>query len=198
VQHAFEFNDNLNTVPETLAVIDKTIASGDLLCFNAQLTLTVAGAGHPVLIQENGVADFIAGQSIRFLPGFHAETGSLMHASITTNGSFCDVAGGGSIVVQPEVKSTELAEPDVESIRANELQVKVYPNPSNGQFTIELNDTEPDITAIIYDLSGSAISRSTSHNTNQLGVELPGIRKGIYFLRIMSGAKQFGRKIIIE
>jgi hypothetical protein len=188
---------DLAAIPIDLQIPSKTVASSTEECFNAENDITVAGTGL-VVIQEDATATFIAGHSIRFLPNFHAEAGSFMHAWITTNGSFCDVAGGGSIVAQTEAKSTELAKPDVESIIANGLQVKVYPNPSNGQFTIELNDTEPDITAIVYNLSGSTICRSTSHNSNQLGVEMPGIRKGIYFLRIMSGAKQFGRKIIIE
>jgi Leucine-rich repeat (LRR) protein len=188
---------DLAAIPIDLSIPSATVASGTEECFNAENDITVAGTGL-VVIQEDATATFIAGNSIRFLPGFHAESGSNMHAKITTDGSFCDVAGGGSVVAQPEIKSTELAESNMVSITANQLQVKVYPNPSSGKFTIELNDTEPDITAIIYDLSGSTISRTTSYNTNQLSIELSGIRKGIYFLRIMSGTKQFGRKIIIK
>jgi hypothetical protein len=188
---------DLAAIPIDLQIPSTTVASSTEECFNAENDITVAGTGL-VVIQEDATATFIAGHSIHFLPGFHAESGSIMHATITTDGSFCDVAGGGSVVAQPEIKSTRLAETNVVSLTANELQVKVYPNPSNGKFTVELNDTQPDITVIIYDLSGSAISRSTSYNTNQLGVELSGIRKGIYFIRIMSGAKQFGKKMIIK
>jgi len=59
------------------------------VCFNAQNDITVAGSS-PVTIENKANATLIAGNSIRFLPGFHAQESSNVDAHITTTGSVCN------------------------------------------------------------------------------------------------------------
>jgi len=199
VQHAFEFSD-LNIVSENFTVIDKTIAPGEPLCYNAQLTLTVAGEGHNVLIQNLGVADFIAGQSVRFLPGFTAQLGSVVHGSITTTNTFCNGYVPKSIVEAPaEDKDIEIAESPIENEGLSpEMKVNLYPNPNQGCFKINLVNFESSASVRIYNVIGSVFYTSSLEQTTLNDINLPWLRNGIYFIKVSSGDKEFVKKIIVN
>jgi hypothetical protein len=200
VQHAFEFNDLNTIVPETLLVFDKTVTPGDLLCYNAQLTLTVAGEGHSVLVQNLGVADFIAGQSIRFLPGFSAQLGSVVHGSITTTNTFCDGYVTESIVEAPAgEKDVEIAESlTMDEGLSPEMKVNLYPNPNHGSFKINLVNFESSASIRVYNVIGSVFYTSSLEQTSLNDIDLPWLRNGIYFIKLSSGNKEFVKKIIVN
>ena len=86
----------------------------------------------------------------------------------------------------------------VDDITFNEA-VKVYPNPSNGQFYINnklgLNLTK----AVVFDMSGRLISVfdiSNSSNTKQ--INLTGLSKGIYLVNIHSNDAFVTKKLVLE
>ena len=82
--------------------------------------------------------------------------------------------------------STPLVEEDLtlRSVKSEELEVSVYPNPSRDVFYVESNDDgELDIT--VYDLSGRQVY--FHYGEGQLSL-LDGI-PGVYVLRIQSGKR---------
>lgn len=200
VQHPFEFNDLLELVPENLSVADRTITSGELLCYNAMGNITVAGEGHPVTIQSSAVVDFIAGHSIRFLPGFTARSGSVVQGSITTDNSFCEGSIVPSIVESPaEKKDIEIEEAEnTDGIISPEMKVTLYPNPNSGRFNITLANFENLATVRVYNLLGSVFYESSLTQTTQNEINVPWLRKGIYVVQVNSNNKQFIKKIIVN
>ncbi|HPR33816.1 MAG TPA: hypothetical protein PLK12_17070 [Prolixibacteraceae bacterium] len=112
VQHPFELIGS--SVPATYILLDRVIGTGELLCFDARQSITVAGGEGSVVIQPNAVVDFIAGQSIRFLPGFYAQAGSWVSARITTTGTFCGqpIAPVVMQTENPPEKTVESINPD--------------------------------------------------------------------------------------
>ncbi|MCX6269326.1 MAG: PKD domain-containing protein [Bacteroidetes bacterium] len=76
-------------VPTTLSVLDQTVSSGQVRCYNAFETITVAGAGSSFQVLTGGSATFIAGSKIRYLPGTKVFSGGYMRGYITTNGQYC-------------------------------------------------------------------------------------------------------------
>jgi PKD repeat protein len=189
---------NSNLVSNQLPVLDTIIQSGISACFDALQNITVAGEGHPVTIQDGASADFIAGNSICFLPGFYAQAGSFVHGLITTDSTFCDGVSG-SIVEQPVEKSLkEESLTEKQAIVPGEKSVKVYPNPNNGQFTLELINVENTATVCIYNLLGSKVYQSKDTNQSSHKIILPGIKRGIYFVKVTDQKEQFTKKMIVN
>jgi hypothetical protein len=196
VQHPFE----ISYVPSLLSVLDTTIKASETGCFDALEDITVAGNGHIVIVQNTAEADFIAGNSIRFLPGFSAVSGSLVHGRITTDHNFCDGYFSMSIVQNPpEEKGVEIAgSPKGSDDLSPDLQVKVYPNPNNGQFKIELIRFENRATVSIYNITGAVYYTSALEQTIQNEMNITNLRNGIYFVKVISDNKQFVKKIIVN
>lgn len=86
---------------------------------------------------------------------------------------------------------------DVNELK-NQLPFTIFPNPSTGSFTIELNNAMP-ATVEIYNLLGSRIKQIViPENTNQYKLDLSGYSKGIYMLNILSENTKFSQKIVLE
>jgi hypothetical protein len=186
-------------VTKTLSVPNKTISAGESTCFNATDTITVAGSGTTVNFLNGSTVDLIAGKAIRFLPGFHAAEGSNTHASITTTGTFCDGASGSPIVEQPVEKSaTNQSASETQIVVPEEKMVKVYPNPNNGQFTLELTNIESGAVVNIYNVVGAKVYQATLTNEAFQKVNISDIKKGIYFIKIMVGKEQFSKKMVVN
>jgi hypothetical protein len=196
IQHPFE----IIWIKPSLSLVDTTIQNGSLTCFNAMQTIKVAGDGNPVKIQNMAVVDFIAGKSIHFLPGFIAQSGSQVHGYISSDGIFCSVPFMSSIVeASPQVKEVKFTEQQKENDNLSlEMQVKVYPNPNNGKFTIDLINFENKASISIYDLTGSMFFESKMDQTINNELNFSFLRKGIYFLKVTSNNKQFVKKILIN
>ncbi len=78
-----------------------------------------------------------------------------------------------------------------------EVGLSVYPNPTDGMFTISSNSA---VSAIeIYNLSGKRVysdynfSRQTSKK-----IDLSSSAKGIYLVKISNGTKSFSRKVVVQ
>jgi hypothetical protein len=72
--------------------------------------------------------------------------------------------------------------------------VVVYPNPSNGNFTIQVPDGFIGSNAIIYNLFGQSIKAFSIDDANQ-NVNL---ENGVYLLQIQKGNQVFTKKIVIK
>jgi hypothetical protein len=87
------------------------------------------------------------------------------------------------------------------STNANQLQtdVVIYPNPSAGKFHLVLPDFISKISELeIYNLLGEKVfSFSGIKIQSQMEVDLSGISKGVYFLKVFSGKRAFINRIII-
>ncbi|MDA3816649.1 MAG: T9SS type A sorting domain-containing protein [Prolixibacteraceae bacterium] len=175
-----------------------TLADGEQDCFNATNTIIVADEGD-VIVESGASANFIAGHSILFRPGFHAQAGSYVDAHITTTGSFCDDLPAAPIMAAEPIadKSVEFEEPELEDDTIERQSLMVYPNPNNGKFTIKLENIESETLVLMYNSIGQKVYDVTM--TEQLhSVELPNVQRGIYFIKAINNQKQFDQKIVIQ
>lgn len=195
VQHPFE----IDIVPSLFSLSNTIIHTGDIICFNALQNITVAGDGQNVIIQNNAEVNFIAGKTIRFLPGFSAVSGSVVHGYITTDNNFCDGYLTSSILQNPEVKGIEISEKKADPVDlTTEMQVKVYPNPNSGSFKIDLIHFENSAVVRIYNLIGEVLYTTELNKTLQHEINISNLRNGIYFVKVSCNHKQFVKKIIVN
>jgi hypothetical protein len=94
---------------------------------------------------------------------------------------------------QPATASNE----DVEDV-----EFSVYPNPSNGQFTVESsNDTNSNDAVIsVLDLNGRVVFTKEIQNASRLNetIDVQNLTNGLYLLQIQQGASRTVKKIIIN
>jgi Leucine-rich repeat (LRR) protein len=184
-----------HTIPVDLSITNVTLGNGQSNCYGALQNITVAGSGTTVNLQSGASATYIAGNSIRFLPGFHAFSGSYVDASITTTASFCEP-------VQPIVyndlieKSIVLPEKERSVIEKN-VDLKIYPNPNNGRFTIEMSGFAEGAMLSVIDMKGRVVGSQLIDNTQLASFDIQAIEKGIYFVRVSDGSHSLNRKMVV-
>jgi ligand-binding sensor domain-containing protein len=78
-------------------------------------------------------------------------------------------------------------------------QFTVYPNPSNGNFTIKQNSNTADTyTYVVRDANGRTIASEIITKINSKKINLSNISPGIYFIEIGSNNNLYSSKIIIH
>jgi photosystem II stability/assembly factor-like uncharacterized protein len=187
-----------NTVQESLSISNHTLSDGETQCFNAYDTIIVAGSS-VVTFARGSSAELIAGKSIRFLPGFYAEFGSFMYTHITSDSTFCNGSSGSLVVDQTAMKSTiEKLSPEKQTINPGEKSVKVYPNPNNGQFNLELINFEGPSKITLINTLGVIVFRRTVNNSDLSEFELTNLCKGLYFVNIKNGDTVKTCKMVVQ
>jgi D-alanyl-D-alanine carboxypeptidase len=181
-----------------LSITNLSLANSAVECFNATDTITIAGEGSIVDFQTGSLVTLIAGQSIRFLPGFNAHSGSWIDAHITTNGTFCNGTTGIEAEQPAQKSGSSLMNAEKISELLEERSVKIYPNPNNGNFNIEFLNLDHVAEIRIYNTLGKTIFRGIVNNLVQQQVNLGGIVKGLYMVKITDQKEQFIRKVVVN
>lgn len=81
-----------------------------------------------------------------------------------------------------------------------DLASKVYPNPSNGELIIELDQaTEFAITVEVTNLLGKQVAMKTKEalSQNRLSLDLKGHPAGVYFIRVQQGQQVNTHKVLL-
>ena len=79
--------------------------------------------------------------------------------------------------------------------------IKLYPNPSNGKFQIEIVEVPNDMNVKVMDVHGRLLLSKTinkSNGYNQQELDLTAFSVGNYFLNFTSGKKSYVKKVVIE
>ena len=112
----------------------------------------------------------------------------------------------GSVFISQHLFSHShlLPDEDPTGVQTTISEVKVFPNPSDGRFTLtfEFSGTEK-INAKVFDITGKQVKDITddldkSENSVRASVDLENPSSGIYFIRIEKGKSLLTKKIIIR
>jgi hypothetical protein len=77
--------------------------------------------------------------------------------------------------------------------------ITLYPNPSNGQFTLSTPSLKEDAKLEIYSMEGRLVYQtSIPANTMQTFIDLQQPSAGLYAVRFLAGNKQSMKKIIVN
>ncbi len=88
---------------------------------------------------------------------------------------------------------------DVTGLAESKLtDFKIYPNPNNGWFRIDVSDIDPSAFMSIYDLSGRAIHHEQIRTSTLMEVQIEGASPGMYLVEIQSPEGKRTKKITIQ
>ncbi len=77
--------------------------------------------------------------------------------------------------------------------------INVYPNPNNGEFTIDFQNVEGDVTYQIYDTKGSIIVlEDISANGNTVKEVSLDLVPGVYYVKVVTSAKTIIEKLVVQ
>lgn len=86
------------------------------------------------------------------------------------------------------------------NVQEHNAITKIYPNPGNGVFTLELCNLTGNVSFEIFSLEGKPVSEKYFYNVSQgssMRLDLSDLKKGLYFLKISSNERTGYEKILI-
>ncbi|MCK9423847.1 MAG: YDG domain-containing protein, partial [Bacteroidales bacterium] len=171
-------NEITMTVIKANNEVTGTVGDLDANCYDAFNTITVAGTPKIFLVESGGTATMIAGEKILYLPGTVVEPGGYMHGYIAPNGPYCSSPPKIAVVTGEEEIPLITAKP----------AVKVYPNPTEGKFTVEiLGDLVSENTRVeIYTMQGDKLLSEVWKGLCKQQFSLDAKPTGIYLIRVVS------------
>ncbi len=180
--------DTESPVPPIETLQGIIVPDGEVVCFNATQTIITAGNNTYFIVEGGGSATLIAGQSIRMLPGTLVEHGGYLHARITLDQEYC---GAPVAKLLDEPADLPLAGQILPDAPGKETLFKVYPNPTSGAFTLELNDgfVDAKVTVEVYGLRGERIISEDLPSMHQHVFTLENQLPGIYIVRVTAGER---------
>lgn len=96
------------------------------------------------------------------------------------------------------VTEVELVAQSIYSEGTHIENIRIYPNPNNGKFNIDLGSLQSEVLEIsLYDISGRVIMLPQKQYSRHL-IELEGLSDGIYFLRIGYNNQFSNHKIVVQ
>jgi hypothetical protein len=83
---------------------------------------------------------------------------------------------------------------NVEDLKLDQA-VSIYPNPSNGEFSIHINQEIEDAKLLIYSTAGAIVQQKSISNSS---FQVNGLANGVYIVEISNGNGMTRKKIVIQ
>jgi hypothetical protein len=137
----------------------------------------VAGNNTTFSVVPGGSATLIAGENILFYPGTTVSEGGYLHGFIAPGGPFC---------VAP-VKESVTADNSEKVLSAENTFFHIFPNPTNGDFTLTFHGTIPSgkTRVVIYSMKGERILSTDLSGGMSHEISFSGRPAGIYLIQVI-------------
>lgn len=191
-QYAEEWITFVTPLFSDISIDNETFTSSYDDCIEAASTITMSNS----TVESGADLVLVAGQSIVILPETHIEQGSRFLAAIDNGGNYCSAY---KHVVNAEDQEA-ISEPAVSDTENQEAMFRVYPNPTDGAFTLEFlhPGASADISVEVFGMMGERIL----HNESAAGLlhrfDLSGNQPGMYIVRVVSGDEIGVEKLILR
>lgn len=169
----------------------------------------------PITVHPGADYEFRAGELVTLGPGFNALPGSNVTVSINPNtcmnlknsslSPLQELMYRSSEVNLPKSKPFDISKYDKEGVKYkenNQIIAKIFPNPNNGIFTMEISTVLPNerFNFELCDLQGKTVyTESTVINLKkQIKIDIQHLNSGVYLLKISNDHSVFTERIIKE
>lgn len=190
-QHAFGTGNHCDTVNLTGAYICAVAGQ------NARLSYTCNGPLN-VYSVDTGTVHFIDSITVTIIPAYGDTGRKVLNLIATDPVSHLQSIVTYNVVVTVNCLDSPPPNPDGIYEPTFDDSFSVYPNPANKRITVKLNDVTGASTVKIYSVLGDEIL-SVKLVSDVNDIDVSGLSKGIYFIRIYKENKPLPvRRVIIE
>jgi hypothetical protein len=148
----------------------------------------------------NGSADKISVMYSNTTGTGSAQTTTVLFANNWVgSGNQLTLLNGGKIKVRNPTLPPRMIDPNGATIE-KQLDVKVYPNPSNGTFNLELPNTDQKVRIVVTDVSGKmvAMENINEDHSQTIRLDLKNVSAGVYLLQVNNGEEVYRTKLIVQ
>jgi hypothetical protein len=179
-----------NPVKPQLVLNGVNIPANQEKCFAASVTVEASN----FIVQSGATATLVAGQNVKLQEGTRAHSGSYFHVWIDPTGNYCNQPAP-LLASETYQESTELVLNEAFEQHSN---IKIYPNPTTGQFTLEFINAETNGSRLveIYSMMGELIISREISGEQSWRFNLAGKAKGIYIVRVVQGSEMEIWKVV--
>lgn len=185
------FNNN-----ELGSSVEQTTDSGYIVCGSSQLLM---GTDENLyVLKTNQFGDTLW---TRTFGGSGTDNG--LYIKQTKDGGYIiagyngSVGNGGAYIIKTDSLGLVSSTTGVAELN-NPLQLVIYPNPSNGEFNVQLNGIANNAQLEIYTSSGERLVQRTVCNKTLETVNLKGHPEGMYLCALRTGTQVYYRKLILR
>ncbi len=82
--------------------------------------------------------------------------------------------------------------------KLSDAGIKIYPNPSNGIFNLEIGNEYSNCKIQLIDLAGRVLYEEVLNNINQHQLNLKDLKQGVYIINLNVDNKQYNERLIIK
>ncbi|MEI7983735.1 MAG: T9SS type A sorting domain-containing protein, partial [Bacteroidota bacterium] len=131
------------------------------------------------VVQPGGKVTLVAGRKIIFKPGTKILNGASLEGYITATSGYCSS-------LAPFIASEEKKEALIPAAQPGSSVFKIYPNPTNGIISLEINETESvaGLSVTIYRITGEPILKKELNPRFHQSFDLSSQPAGIYIMQI--------------
>mgnify|MGYP006310724489 CR=1 FL=1 len=73
----------------------------------------------------------------------------------------------------------------------------VYPNPNNGEFTVEFRNFEGETRVMLFNSIGQMVHDELTTD-REIRMSVPNLKSGMYFIKAVNKGEQYIRKVIVQ
>ncbi len=84
----------------------------------------------------------------------------------------------------------------ITQLSISQRQIKIYPNPNDGNFSIEIENPGKDVSIEVYDMMGRMV-KMVKMVEKVIGLDL-GVEEGIYFVRVNNGKEAWNANFFVS
>ena len=123
-------------------------------------------------------------------------TGQNPLGSLLLNGGcLYGMTSGGGANSSGTIFSYCLAATGIEQIANNSIEINIYPNPNNGSFVIEPQNTLYNVHCTVYDVNGKVVlTQSINGKTN---IDASSLNEGVYNVSLQSNEGVVNKRVVI-
>jgi hypothetical protein len=109
----------------------------------------------------------------------------------------CQISIGSCVQISECISVTSL-DSSTSIGQYTKSDIKVYPNPNNGQFTLELSEKPQDKLHLSISNTLGQLIYSKELNSSNNAISLDGVDKGIYIMSLTSPTQSLKTRIVID
>ena len=187
-------NNCSNTAPRVVTVsllptVSATATPSSTVCAGGSVTLSGSGAStytwsgnvmDGVSFVPTGTATYtVTGRDVN-----HCDNTASKTITVTT----CNTTGGGGV--------------GIKEVNTSLQEISIYPNPTNGLFSIAIkNASFKELTISVVNMLGTEVFSASDKNNStdyKIEINLDGLSKGMYYLKLSTGTDAIIKKLIIQ